>query len=145
MQRADLALPLPVAPTASELAAVLQSLIKHLLFQRAQIPFLYDQLLEQQQAQAEAEGEEDDGEREGGVGGSLRKRRWRRRQPKADVRLTKVREAARGTVGVDGAMSPHRCELHDSLCTRPPTHPRTHARTHSQFRLRCPITVSVQV
>lgn len=87
VHHASLAIPLPVAPTAAECGALLKALIKHLLFQRAQIPYLYDELLrpaqEQQRAAAEAAQQ---------AGGGRRPRR--RRVPSADRRLLKVRAAA---------------------------------------------------
>lgn len=79
VQHAAAALPLPVvAPTQAECAALLRTLIKHLLFQRSQIPYLYDQLLlaarQHEAAAAEAAA----------AGGR------RRRIPKTDRKLLKV-------------------------------------------------------
>ena len=87
VQHATLAIPLPVQPTAGECAALLKGIIKHLLFQRAQIPNLYDQLLRavEEQKRAEQEAEEE----AAAAGGGGRQRR-RRRVPKADKRLLKV-------------------------------------------------------
>lgn len=85
-QSATLAVPLPVVPTPAECAALLRTLVKHLLFQRAQIPFLYDELLraacERQRAEAEAPA--------GNDAGAARRRR---RAPKGDRRLLKVSTA----------------------------------------------------
>ncbi|PRW58844.1 MAD2L1-binding isoform X2 [Chlorella sorokiniana] len=88
VQRASLPVPLPVQPTGAECAALLKALIKHLLFQRAQIPYLYDELLraaqEQQRAEAEAEAA---AAAEAAAGGGRQRRR--RRSPKGDKRLLK--------------------------------------------------------
>lgn len=84
VQCASLPLPLPIAPTATECAALLKALIKHLLFQRAQIPYLYDELLRAAQAQQQAEAA---AAAEAAASGD---RRRRRRSPKGDKRLLKV-------------------------------------------------------
>lgn len=89
VHRASLPLPLPVQPTAGECAALLKALIKHLLFQRAQIPYLYDELLRAAQGQQRAEAEaEAAAAAEAAAGGGRRRRR--RRSPKGDKRLLKV-------------------------------------------------------
>lgn len=83
-QEATLAVPLPVTPTPAECAALLKTLVKHLLFQRSQIPYLYDELLratQERQLRVEAEAAE---------AGAAAARRRRRRVPKADRRLLKV-------------------------------------------------------
>ena len=89
VQHATLAVPLPVQPTAGECAALLKGIIKHLLFQRAQIPNLYDQLLrgvaEQQAAEEEAEEEE-----EAAAAGGGGRRRRKRRVPQGSKLLLRV-------------------------------------------------------
>lgn len=89
VQRASLPLPLPVQPSAAEVAALLRSLIKHLLFQRAQIPYLYDELLRSMHAQQQAEAEAEAAAAADAAAGGGRRRR-RRRSPKSDKRLLKV-------------------------------------------------------
>lgn len=86
MQCATLAVPLPVVPTPSECAALLKTLVKHLLFQRAQIPFLYDELLRAALERQHVEAEE----LVGSVVGATQRRR---RAPKEDRRLLKARAA----------------------------------------------------
>ncbi|KAL4434274.1 hypothetical protein ABPG75_000715 [Micractinium tetrahymenae] len=97
-QSATLAVPLSVAPTPAECAALLRTLVKHLLFQRAQIPFLYDELLrasrERQRADAEAAAS-------GGAGAARR----RRRAPREDRRLIKfLSKAEEAMASIDAAL-----------------------------------------
>lgn len=86
VQSATLAIPLPVLPTPAECAAILKALVKHLLFQRAQIPYLYDELLraaqERQRAEARAAAAVQ-------ASGGVRRARRRRHTPKGDKRLLK--------------------------------------------------------
>ena len=84
VHHASVQVPLPVRPSAAECGALLKALIKHLLFQRAQIPYLYDELLRAAQQQQHAAAEE------AAQAAAEGRRVRRRRAPKGDRRLLKV-------------------------------------------------------